>query len=57
MYAGELATVARERDELRAKLETALNRSAKAEQLLRISQIEKEDLLAAYRALAEERKR
>ena len=55
--AGELASLARECEELRDKLQAALNRTEKAEQLLRLSQVEKEDLLTAYKALSEERKR
>jgi hypothetical protein len=52
-----VARLAREREDLRARLQGALHRSDKVEQLLRVSQIEKDDLLAAYKAVCDERKR
>jgi len=54
---GELAGVSRARDDLKVKLDTMVTRAAKAEQLLRVAQIEKEDLIAAYKSVCEERRR
>lgn len=54
---GEISRLAREREEFKNKVQMALQRADKAEQLLRVCQIEKDDLLAAYRAVVDERKR
>jgi hypothetical protein len=49
--------VSREREELKGRLEGTVKRCAHAEQLLRVAHIEKDDLLADYKAVCDKMKR